>query len=53
MVACQRNVTCGWQHSPESIEMSYDLTFVNGKPFEASRNVFEYQFSFEKQVRCL
>jgi hypothetical protein len=52
-VACRRNPrTCEWEHvSDFDSEISYDLHVVNGNPEGRNKNIFEFQYSFENQVR--
>ncbi|MPC57366.1 hypothetical protein E2C01_051345 [Portunus trituberculatus] len=51
-VACVWNSsTCTWQRSNHNASLQYQLTLVNGDPGAADHNPFEYQFSFDKQVR--
>ncbi|CAL4107819.1 unnamed protein product [Meganyctiphanes norvegica] len=49
LVACVRNSTCGWEHQKIPAQIKYSLHVVNGNPDTAKNNVFEYQFSFDKQ----
>ena len=40
-----------WQRPDHIASLHYQLTLVNGDPSAADHNPFEYQFSFDKQVR--
>lgn len=53
-VACVWNsTTCVWESPDHTATLNYELTLVNGDPNAADHNPFEYQFSFDKQVRAM
>lgn len=52
-VACVWNsTTCVWESPSHTSTLNYELTLVNGDPNAEDHNPFEYQFSFDKQVRA-
>ena len=53
MVACRRNPkTCEWEHVADfDSEISYDLFVVNGNPEGRNKNIFEFQYSYDNQVK--